>query len=480
MADHYSIKALEAYASETSLFTKLRTRLISALQSAGAPPKSLIALKGTVEAPINDTDGVYELYYDAFVFNVTGLKDIDYYVLIELDSAIVHVFVSPFNDMLRTFLVPSTPESITSEYGYRAYYKSSLAEVLASLSPSTIYLNKGTNSDSGTTTPTSYLQVDEFQAYSTNESLLYPIFARLRSVKLPEEVEIMRRVIKASSEAHVKNMQFCKPGLPEYSLAGIFRGHISTNYGYIYAFKPISASGNQAAVLHYPFMDQTITASSLVLCDMGAYGFGYSSDIACTFPATGKFTPQQASIYNLVLSANRAVIASMSPGVEWTDMHLLAERVIIEGLVELEVLKGSADELQQKRMGAIFFPHGLGHFLGHDTHDVGGYICGHARSSEPGLKSLRTRRVLEEGMVITVEPGCYFIDFAIDRALNDSETKGFFGARLEEFRGFGGVRIEDDVLVTANGAEILTDVPRTVEEIEAVMAGANWKNGKVC
>jgi Xaa-Pro dipeptidase len=155
-------------------------------------------------------------------------------------------------------------------------------------------------------------------------------------------------------------------------------------------------------------------------------------------------------------------------------MHLLAEKIIIEGLVELGVLIGDVDEIQGKRIGAVFFPHGLGHFLGHDTHDVGGYICGHQRSTEPGIRCLRTRRQLEAGMIITVEPGCYFIDFAIDQALQDEGMKGFIGDKVNEFRGFGGVRIEDDVLVTENGGVILTNVPRTVEDIERVMAGGEW------
>ena len=157
-------------------------------------------------------------------------------------------------------------------------------------------------------------------------------------------------------------------------------------------------------------------------------------------------------------------------------MHLLAEKIIIEELIEIGVLKGDPAEIQNKRIGAVFFPHGLGHFLGNDTHDVGGYICGHGRSAEPGLKCLRTRRILEKNMIITVEPGCYFIDFAIQSALNNPDFFQYFGEALQEFRGFGGVRIEDDVLVTENGAEILTNVPRTVQDIESVMAGNEWSN----
>ena len=475
MAKNYSRNCLKEYATSVDLFAKLRGSLLDNVRSKGVESNSLIALKGSDDAYIYDTDTTYELYYESFSFHVTGITEGNFIVFIEIDNGAVHIFVPTFNDTLRTFLVPLTPESINEKFGYNAYYMDKLPEILSLLNPSCIYLNKGTNTDSGSTIPWSFLSIPELSAYKSNDSLLYEVFAKTRSIKLNEEVEIMRRIIKASSEAHVENMKFCKPGKYEYSLAGTFRSHISTNYGYIYAFCPIAASGNSASVLHYPFMDKEIKDGDIVLCDMGGYAYGWCSDIACTFPANGKFTEKQAAIYNIVLNANRSVIKTMRPGVEWTDMHLLAEKIIIEGLINVGILKGDLEEMQNKRVGAVFFPHGLGHFLGHDTHDVGGYICGHSRSQEPGLKCLRTRRVLEENMIITVEPGCYFIDFAIDLALNNPEIARFFTEVINEYRGFGGVRIEDDVLVTRDGGEILTDVPRTVQEIEIAMAGGDWR-----
>ena len=475
MAHSYSLTSLSLLAESSSLFLKLRTRLLQNLQASEVLPNSLIALNGSSTTYIFDTDTEREFYHEAFSFHVSGITSRDFFLLIEIDTNTVHVFVPNFDEITRTFLVPDTPESIQEKYGYKGYYSSQLGEVLASLSPTCIYLNKGKNTDSGSTTPASFLDLPELKAYRTDDIKLYEIFARTRSTKLPEEIELMRRIIRAASEGHVEIMRRCRPEMYEYSLAGIFRGHISTNYGHIYAFTPIAAAGNSGATLHYPTMDRKICDGDMVLCDMGGYAFGWSSDIACTFPANGKFTEKQRNIYNLVLKANRAVVDTMRPGTEWTDMHLLAERIIIEGLIELGVLVGDPAIIQEKRIGAVFFPHGLGHLLGQDVHDVGGYICGHTRSTQPGLKCLRTRRVLVEGMVITVEPGCYFIDFAIDAALNDPELREYFGEGIREYRGFGGVRIEDDVLVTDSAAEILTDVPRTVEGIEAAMAGGDWR-----
>ena len=138
----------------------------------------------------------------------------------------------------------------------------------------------------------------------------------------------------------------------------------------------------------------------------------YASDITSSFPVNGKFTKKQKDIYELVLKANRAVMGIVKPGVSWVDMHLLAERIILEGLIELGILNGNLEEMQEGRVGYLFFPHGLGHFIGLDVHDMGGYTKETPpRIMKPGLKNLRTSRVMKAGMTITIEPGCYFRDY---------------------------------------------------------------------
>ena len=161
----------------------------------------------------------------------------------------------------------------------------------------------------------------------------------------------------------------------------------------------------------------------------------------------------------------------MRPGVPWPDMHRLAERVIAERLRAAGLLRGTTEELMQAHVPALFMPHGLGHLMGLDVHDVGGWPEGLQRIDEPGIRSLRCGRRLEAGMVITVEPGVYFIDALLEPALSDPRYQPYLVPDvLARFRRFGGVRIEDDVLVTATGAENLTRVPRAVDEIERVMA----------
>lgn len=144
---------------------------------------------------------------------------------------------------------------------------------------------------------------------------------------------------------------------------------------------------------------------------MGANYFGYAADITVTFPVSGKFTSDQKLIYEAVLASNLAIFKAGKPGVSWSDMHLLANRVLLEELKKGGLVKGSVDEMMHADLATVFQPHGLGHLLGLDVHDVGGYLQGfQERSTRPGLRSLRTARTLDENMCLTVEPGCYFID----------------------------------------------------------------------
>lgn len=222
--------------------------------------------------------------------------------------------------------------------------------------------------------------------------------------------------------------------------------------------------------------------NDMALLDMGAEYHCYASDITCSFPVSGSFTPDQLAIYTSVLNAQVRVIEQLKPGVSWIDMHRDAEREVLKGLIGCGVLLGGDDVdstiecMLEADLGAIFMPHGLGHLIGIDTHDVGGYLEGNPpRSTRPGLKKLRTARVMEEGMVITAEPGCYFINRLLDGALQNEKQKYFFNEeRLRDFRGFGGVRLEDNVVITAAGCENLSQCPRAPQEVLDVMAGKEW------
>lgn len=161
----------------------------------------------------------------------------------------------------------------------------------------------------------------------------------------------------------------------------------------------------------------------------------------------------------------------IKPGVSWPELHRLSERVILEQLKSRGFLQGNVDDMVKCHLASVFMPHGLGHLMGMDVHDVGGYPNGTERSSEPGLNRLRTNRVLKSGMVLTVEPGIYFVDALLNAALVDPVQSAFLvKEKIARFRNFGGVRLEDDIVVTETGMENLTTVTRDIKEIEAIMA----------
>lgn len=237
---------------------------------------------------------------------------------------------------------------------------------------------------------------------------------------------------------------------------------------------------DHSATLHYGHAgapnDRTLEDGDLCLLDMGAEYRCYTSDITCTIPANGRFSEKQKLVYNAVLDAQKAVMQRIKPGVSYIDMQELAYKVICKHLIDIGILVGSLDKAMDANMGGVFMAHGLGHYMGLDTHDVGGKPKDCEIPRRDGYKSLRICRTLEEGNVLTVEPGIYFNDYCLDRALQNPSQKQLINEEvLQDYRGFGGIRIEDDVVVTADGIINLTDCPRTVEEIEAVCSGKDWE-----
>ncbi|WJX48218.1 Xaa-Pro dipeptidase [Trifolium repens] len=325
--------------------------------------------------------------------------------------------------------------------------------------------------------PAEFQGIDKFDKDLTT---LHPILTECRVIKSDLEIDLIQYANDISSEAHIEVMRKAKVDMKEYQLESIFLHHTYMYGGCRHcSYTCICATGDNSAVLHYGHAaapnDKTLEDGDMALLDMGAEYHFYGSDITCSYPINGKFTSDQSLIYNAVLDAHNAVISSMKPGVSWVDMHILSHKVILESLKKGHIVVGNVDDTMVACLGSVFMPHGLGHLLGIDTHDPGGYPKGLERRKEPGLKALRTARGLQEGMVITVEPGCYFIEALLLPAMNNPETSKFFNKEvITRFIGFGGVRIESDVLVTATGCYNMTKCPREIHEIEAVMAGAPW------
>ena len=264
----------------------------------------------------------------------------------------------------------------------------------------------------------------------------------MRLFKGREEIAAMRKAAKISVQAHINAMQVCQPGMNECQLEAEFLYEFKRN-GAGWAYSSIVGGGENACILHYTENNAELNDKELVLIDAGAEYQGYAADITRAFPVNGKFTVPQQEIYEVVLEAQEAAFATVKPGNHWNDPHNAAVKALTKGMVEIGLLKGKPSQLIKDGSFAKYYMHRTGHWLGMDVHDVGDY------------KVDDNWRLFEPGMALTVEPGLYI-------------PAGSRGAK----RWWNiGVRIEDDLLVTKDGYELLTKgLPRTVAEVEATMA----------
>jgi len=447
-----------------------------------------------------------------------------------------------------------------------------------------ILLLKGPNTDSksmydektigvGEVFPERTLSIFNMNNIDIDTTTLFPILADCRTIKSTLELQLMEHVTQITSFAHayvMRNMNTTSQSnnnriMYEYQCESLFKHYTYYNYGSrLTAYTSICGCGPNSAILHYghtgePNSRKIINEHDHCLFDMGAEYQCYASDITCSFPANGIFTPKYEAIYESVLNAQRAVYKLMAPGVSYVECHIAAELEIVKGLYKIGIVTIPDDEfdddtttidtyiyinkkleilVRDHRLGAVFMPHGLGHLIGIDAHDVGGYLHEYnddttrsnttttttnnnnqqpltpPRIEEPGLKSLRTARILQPNMVVTVEPGCYFIDHLLDEAFQPTNVLSkYLNKELinSEYRGYGGVRLEDVVTIIStkeknknNDSNINSEVntsssllsssnnkdykknnndyyihnftlcPRTVKEIEYVMAGGKW------
>ncbi|CAL1534387.1 unnamed protein product [Lymnaea stagnalis] len=469
------------------LFQQNRKRLCDRLISTGKVPKgAFIVLQGGGAETRDDTDHEPLFRQESFFHWAFGVEEPDFFGAIEVDTGRAILFPPHLPEAYAVWMGRLlTEDDFQRLYSVEEVHFSDkvgslscqlkIVEVLKNKNVSVLLTLHGLNTDSGKYSKEAVFEgIGEF---TVNNEILHPEITECRVFKSDLELQALRYANKISSEAHIE-VSFLR-NVTEvifFSFNSIFHHYCRYTGGLrMLSYTCICGSGHNGSVLHYGHAgapnSKEIQNGDMCLFDMGGEYYCYASDITCSFPANGKFTADQKAIYEAVLASSRAVIAAIRPGVSWLDMHLLAERVLLEHLVRLGILQGDIEEMMRVRLAAVFMPHGLGHFLGVDTHDCGGYPQGTSRIDEPGLRSLRTTRTLEPRMVITIEPGCYFMDILLDRALKDERHQQFIVPEvLRRFRGFGGVRIEDDIAVTDSGLELLTTVPRAVEEIERVMA----------
>lgn len=298
----------------------------------------------------------------------------------------------------------------------------------------------------------------------------------LRSVKEPCEIEEIEKACAIGYQMHTAAMKMAVPGVWEQSIAGRIEG-IAVSDGGMLSF-PVILSQN-GETLHNHDHSQILHKGRLLIVDAGAEtGMHYASDFTRTIPVGGKFTQQQREIYDIVLAANNLATSLVKPGSTYLSVHLAACEVIAQGLKDVGLMKGDVKEAVANGAHALFFPHGLGHMMGldvHDMEDLGQIYVGYDDEIRPakqfGTAYLRLGRRLQTGFVITNEPGIYFIPALIDKWRSEKINSEFINfERLEQYKGFGGIRIEDDILVTATGSRIIGKrVPVLPEEIEKIV-----------
>lgn len=294
-----------------------------------------------------------------------------------------------------------------------------------------------------------------------------------REIKGEEEVKEIEFAMDIAYEMHTAAMKMAKPGMVEREIAGSILG-IAHSLGAGFSFIPIVSKHGET--LHNHYYNNMLEDGDIVVNDSGAESLlHYASDITRTIPVSGKFTDKQKEIYEIVLKANMSVIDAVKPGVKYRDMHLLSAKVIANGLKDLGLMKGDVDDAVNEGAHALFFPHGLGHMMGLDVHDMEGlgedyvgYDENIKRSDQFGLAYLRLGKEVKPGFVFTDEPGCYFIPELIDIWKAEKRHADFLNYdRIEEYKDFGGIRIEDDLLITEDGNKVLgKPIPKTVKEVE--------------
>jgi Xaa-Pro aminopeptidase len=319
------------------------------------------------------------------------------------------------------------------------------------------------------------IRIGELSNYSSKR--LIKAIVRLRSEKESCEIEEIERACDTGYEMHTLAMRLCKPGIYEYQITGAMESIAGAANG-MPSFPCIQSQNSE--ILHNHRHDNLLQAGKMLITDAGAETYmGYASDFTRTVPVDGKFTGRQLDIYNTVLAANNLAQEIARPEVFYYDVHIAAAKVIAEGLKNIGLMKGNVDDAVQCGAHALFFPHGLGHMMGLDVHDMEdlgekyvGYDDEIQRSTQFGTAYLRMGRRLKKNFVITVEPGIYFIPALIAKWKSEKINSAFINfSKVEEYIGFGGVRLEDNIVITDDGCRRLGKkrIPITKEEVEEEM-----------
>ena len=438
----------------------------------------LIFLPGNLESPMNYPDNTYLFRQDSsflyyFGLNFPGVSAI---IDIDLDEEIIFADEPTMADII--FLGPQKPLSETAltagvrKTGPLSDMTDRLAEAVAK-GRKIHYLPQYRAENIIKLEELLKIPVAEVND-NVSVDLIKAVVAQ-RSIKSDEEIAEIERSLDISYEMHTAAMKASKPGVYEYEVSGLIEGTALSMNGRI-SFPVIFTINGET--LHNHYHGNKMQAGDIAINDSGAEtAMNYCSDITRTIPVGGKFTSRQKEIYNIVLKAQDTCIEACKPGMEFRDIHLLAGTILSEGLKDLGLMKGDPEEAAREGAHTLFFQCGLGHQMGLDVHDMEGlgedyvgYTDTIKRDPRFGFRSLRMGKALEAGHVMTVEPGLYFIPELINRWKAEKKLDEFINYnKVDEYRDFGGVRLEDDILITKDGWRLLgKPIPKSIEEVETL------------
>lgn len=458
---------------ESTIYIERRQKLVNTF-----PEKGLILLVGNEESPKNYKANTFHFRQDStflyyFGWSVPGLV-----ALIDTEEGSVTLYGTDFtlDDIIWMGNQPTVQEMAirvgVSQFGSIKDLTDLL--IRAKFNKRTIHFLPPYRAVN-TQKLARWLGVSTAQIEKNPSPALIQVIAAQRSIKSGEEIQELDKAVNISGAMHVLAMKTRKPGMRESELAGLVEGVAVGNGGDLAYPQIVTVNGQ---ILHNHYHGNTLQSGQLVLIDAGAETErGYAGDITRTFPVDRSFTAQQKQIYNIVLAAEMAAIEVARPGQKNMDVHLKAAEVIAEGLKAIGLMKGDVKEAVELGAHALFFPHGIGHMIGldvHDMEDLGEQYVGYSnevqRSTQFGLNALRLGKRLEIGYAITIEPGIYFIPQLIEQWKAEKRFEAFINYdALRPYQNFGGVRIEDNILINLDGNRLLGEpIPKTVEAIEAL------------
>lgn len=439
----------------------------------------LIVLLGNHEAPFNYTDNTYAFRQDSTFLYFFGLQHADLVGVLDCDNGKDYLFANDIDidDIIWTGPMPSVADQAAS---VGVDNSGSLAD-LQTLCIKTIgearkihYLPPYRADNLNQLGALLSIKKEGVCRYASMELILACV--KQRAIKSAEEIEDIERAIATAYDMHVGAMKMATCDRYEYELAGFMEGTAKMAGGPL-SFPVIMTTHGE--ILHNHGYSHKLTPGCLLVMDAGCETANhYCSDITRTVPVGGHYTDRQRTIYELVLAANMEAIRITRPGITYQEVHTAASRILAQGYKDLGILKGNVDDIVANGAHSLLMPHGLGHMMGLDVHDMENYgqiNVGYDDETRPstqfGLNMLRCGRRLQPGYVITDEPGAYFVPALIDKWHAEGTNKDFVNFdELEKWKDFGGIRIEDDILVTEDGCRVLgKPIPKTVKEIEETM-----------